>query len=225
MIVHQLFAHIFNNTVQNITVCENYTLADWLVKQIYGSEGFALECTQIPCEIGDICENGHIFRIEAETGKKIEIIPVPNTEQQLSNLSAETEFLKKTLNPTIDIKNCTLDELKEWQIRLSKSELVIYLQEHPLVSDCHGGKIGTYTITEEKQSLFTSKYTAHMALIAAGIEDIMTWNETGKECEAWTDEECIKFISEWNDISTPLVAHQQKIELRIKAAISKEEVL
>ncbi|MEY8338471.1 hypothetical protein AALB16_10690 [Lachnospiraceae bacterium 62-35] len=117
-----------------------------------------------------------------------------------------------------------LDEIKAEKIRLSNELLAVYIKQHPLVTNCHGNKVGTYTITEEKRNMFTSKYTAHIALQAAGIHDIMTWNEAGQPCEPWTDEECIKFIAEWNAISTPLVAYQQETELNIKNAVTKEAI-
>lgn len=118
----------------------------------------------------------------------------------------------------------SLDELKADKIKLSNELLAAYIEQHPLITDCHGNKIGVYTITEEKRNMFTSKYTAHIALQTAGINDIMTWNETGQPCEPWTDEECIQFIAEWNAVSTPLVSYQQETELEIKAADTKKKL-
>ena len=72
--------------------------------------------------------------------------------------------------------------------------------------------------------MFTSKFTAHMFLETAGIEDVMTWNESGQACEIWTNEECLQLIKEWNAISTALVKKQQDVELAIKACKTKEDV-
>lgn len=118
-----------------------------------------------------------------------------------------------------------LDEVKKQRIDLSNSLLASYIQDHPLVTDCHGNKMGTYTITEEKRNMFTSKYTAHMALTASGIEDVMTWNESGQPCEPWTEEECIRFLGEWNAVSAALVSYQQRQELSIRAAETEEAVM
>lgn len=111
----------------------------------------------------------------------------------------------------------SIEEIKAEKIEISRTDLVAYLEKNPLVTDCHDATMKTYTITMEKQSLFTSKYTAHMALLASGVEDVMTWNEQGKSCEPWTDEECIKFIGQWNAITTALVKYQQDMEVAINA--------
>lgn len=118
----------------------------------------------------------------------------------------------------------SIDELKVEKIVESKEKLSAYLENNPLVTDCHDNKIGIYTITEEKRNMFTSKFTAHMALVQAGIEDVMTWNETGKACEVWTDNECIVFIAQWNNITTALVKYQQDVEIEINSCEDIESV-
>lgn len=118
----------------------------------------------------------------------------------------------------------SLEEIKIEKIEKSRNDLATYLENNPLVTDCHSNKTGIYTITEAKQNMFTSKYTAHMTLVASGIEDIMTWNEQGKPCEPWTDEECVAFIGQWSTITTALVKHQQDMEVNINACIDADEV-
>lgn len=132
--------------------------------------------------------------------------------------------INEQINPKIDYENCSLEDLKSYKIAESKTDLASYLECHPLVSTCHGNKKGTYTITEEKRNMFTSKFTAHMFLEMKQIEDVMTWNESGQACEVWTDEECLQLIKEWNAISTALVKKQQDLELEIKACKTKEDV-
>ena len=132
--------------------------------------------------------------------------------------------INEQFNPTIDYDTCSLEDLKSYKIKESKENLASYLESHPLKSTCHGKKEGTYTITEEKRNMFTSKFTAHMFLETAGIEDVMTWNESGQACEIWTNEECLQLIKEWNAISTALVKKQQDVELAIKACETKEDI-
>ena len=93
-----------------------------------------------------------------------------------------------------------------------------------MVSSCHGNTEKIYTVTSEKQSLFTSKYTAHITLLQAGIANDMTWNASGEPCEVWTDEECIQFIAEMNIYVTALVSYQQHIEVEINLCESVEEL-
>ena len=107
---------------------------------------------------------------------------------------------------------------------MSKVNLADYLENNPLYSNCHGGEYKYYSVTEEKQNMFTSKYMAHQLLVAAGLPDVMTWNYTGGACEPWTAEECIQFIAEVNAYVVPLVAKQQHMEIDILAAKTLEEL-
>ena len=52
----------------------------------------------------------------------------------------------------------------------------------------------------------------------------MTWNETGKSCEVWTEAEFLQLVIEIKQYVYPLVSHQQTIEEQINAATSIQEV-
>lgn len=109
-----------------------------------------------------------------------------------------------------------VESRKNEKIAESKTLLAAFLEEHPIISSCHGSIEASYTITEEKQNQFIRKFTSHTIKIQAGIPDTMTWNAAGEECEPWTDEECIQFISEVDAHVTPLVAYQQSLEKMIR---------
>ena len=115
-------------------------------------------------------------------------------------------------------ENSDILEAKKQFILKSKENLAIYLDEHPLKSSCHGGKEQIYTVTLEKQSMFTSKYLAHTILTQCGSTERMTWNAQGQPCEEWLDYECLQFISEMNAYVTPLVSCQQHMEVEIREA-------
>lgn len=121
-------------------------------------------------------------------------------------------------------ENTDLAYNKRRKIYMSKVNLADYLENNPLYSNCHGGEYRYYSVTEEKQNMFTSKYMAHQLLVAAGLPDVMTWNYTGGACEPWTEEECIQFIAEVNAYVVPLVANQQHMEIDILAAKTLEEL-
>ena len=89
MIVHQVFARISEGIVQNVIVCENYELANWLAKQIYGDDAIAIDCLQYPCAAGDIYRDGKLYRKNPETGEETEIEYVPTQEQQVADLIGE----------------------------------------------------------------------------------------------------------------------------------------
>lgn len=147
-------------------------------------------------------------------------------EKAIEDANKETlNQIDKKLNNTIDYETCSLGELKEYQINKTKELLSTYLRTHPLVSTCHANKEGVYTITEEKRNMFTSKFTAHMALVEAGIDDVMMWNESGQVSEPWTTDECILLMKEWDNISSVLVRHQQNLEILIRSCMTKEEII
>lgn len=117
-----------------------------------------------------------------------------------------------------------LNSLKHEKIALSKSMLSDYISAHPLTSNAHGGVSGVYSVTEEKQSLMTSQYISYQAEKAVNSDAVLTWNETGKSCEIWTEEEFLQLIVEIKQYVYPLVSHQQKLEEEIVAATSIQEL-
>lgn len=84
MIVHQIFAQIYEEKVQNIIVCENYTMANWLAQQAYGEDAFAVECTQFACTIGDTYKNGVFYRVI--DGQNTIIYKTPTAEDEVTIL-------------------------------------------------------------------------------------------------------------------------------------------
>lgn len=148
-------------------------------------------------------EGAHLYKYD----KKSKSVVATTTKEQ----SAELDSL--LVSPKIE-------EL----INLSKLMLQQFLEDNPMKSSCHAKEERYYSVTLEKQSMFTSKYTAHVTLLQAGIANDMTWNSTGDPCESWTDEECIQFINEMNSYVTPIVSYQQKLELDIKACKTLTEL-
>ena len=58
MVAHGVYAQIFDETVQNIMVCDDYELANLITRASYGDDGFAVDCLQYPCAIGDRYHDG-----------------------------------------------------------------------------------------------------------------------------------------------------------------------
>lgn len=96
MIVHQVFAQIFEDEVKNIIVCDNYEMANWLARGAYGDEAFAVDCLQYSCGIGDRYHDGIFWRVD-EAGNEIEIPYTPTQEQQVSSLAIAQEEVTETL--------------------------------------------------------------------------------------------------------------------------------
>ena len=142
--------------------------------------------------------------------------------QELKEIYKETDT--SIIIDYIPVTKKTLSKYKQEKILETKKILAEYLENNPLYSDCHGGKFAYYTCTQEKQSQFTSKFTAHQVLVASGIPDVMTWNAQGEMCEEWTDEECVAFTAQLNSYVTSLVSKQQKLEVKINKATTIQEV-
>lgn len=92
MIVHQIFAQIHEEKVQNIIVCDNYEMANWLARATYGDEAFAVDCLQYPCGIGDKYREGFFYRINDDESETV-INYVPTVEQQVPALNAQVSYL------------------------------------------------------------------------------------------------------------------------------------
>lgn len=96
IIVHQVFAQIFNGEIKNIIVCDNYEMANWLARGSYGDEAFAVNCLQYSCGIGDRYHDGLFWTIN-ENGDEVEIAYIPTHEQQISTISTTQDEIMETL--------------------------------------------------------------------------------------------------------------------------------
>ena len=127
----------------------------------------------------------------------------------------------------VEIEEAEYREL-EWakatKVAASKKKLAAYLESHPLSSDVHGGYMGIYSVTEEKQNLMSMNYATYMIKKNAGLDPVLTWNQTGEECEVWTEEEFLMLIVQVEAYIKPLVAAQQHYESAIKKAATLKEV-
>lgn len=155
--------------------------------------------------------------------KPDEITILKNTVSQLDNTVA---VLGSQVNPSIDIDTCTLEELKVWQINLSKKKLEAYLENNPIRSTAHGDAEKTYSITKEKQTLLTQMILVTQLAQQAGEEYQPSWNAQGEPCTYnWTLAELQRLAFEAEAVVRPLVSHQQTMEATINAAETKEAVL
>lgn len=126
--------------------------------------------------------------------------------------------------PTDEEKKQLFQQNKLMKIADSKYMLEAYLENNPLVSTCHNGKEGKYSVTVEKQSLMANNYLTYTIEKQTGVDAKLTWNETGKECEEWTEEEYIQLLLEASAYVKPLVSKQQKYEVLINACTTQDEL-
>lgn len=163
----------------------------------------------------------YLYR-EYEDGKTVELCndniayvepePIPEPEPEPPYVPTEEEL------------KAILEQNKREKILLSKTMLASYLETHPITSAVHGGVEGVYSVTSEKQTLMMSQYMTYQIEKQANPEAKLTWNETGKSCEEWTEEEFVQLILEIKAYVYPLVSYQQTLEEQISACETQEEL-
>lgn len=120
----------------------------------------------------------------------------------------------------------TLDEYKQAKIAQSKEDLASFLATHPLISKAYHNEWHKFNATEEHRNLFVTHYFAHNIKVQTGMfpNDKMSWNITGQECVDWEDSEAVLFTIDMDAYVVPLVHAQQRFELAVNAATTKEEL-
>lgn len=133
--------------------------------------------------------------------------------------------------PELELYEPTPEELerifqqnKTDKISLSKSMLAEFLENNPIHSSAHNGIDGIYSVTNEKQTLMMSQYITYQIEKGVNPNAKLTWNETGKSCEEWTEEEFLQLILEVKTYVYPFVSYQQRIEEEITRCTVQEEL-
>ncbi|MBD5395027.1 MAG: hypothetical protein HDR71_12360 [Lachnospiraceae bacterium] len=124
--------------------------------------------------------------------------------------------------PTEEEMVAIFEQSKKDKILFSKSLLAEYLEEHPLTSSAHGGVEGVYSVTSEKQSLMMSQYMTYQIAKTVDPSAKLTWNETGKSCEEWAEQDFVQLILEIKEYVYPLVSYQQTLEEQINVCTTQE---
>lgn len=140
------------------------------------------------------------------------------------DLEEAVEKLNDKVFPVIDYSSMSLTDFQDIYIQKSKDDLAIYLEQHPITSSAHNNKPGIYSVTKDKQDLMASNYLSYTLEKTTNPEAEITWNETGKECEVWTEEEFVQLIIEIKNYVKPLVSHQQEIETEIRSLNDKSAI-
>lgn len=126
--------------------------------------------------------------------------------------------------PTEEELAALLAQNKRMRISESKQMLAEYLENHPITSSAHGGEEKVYSVTQEKQTLMMSQYMTYQIEKTVNPDAKLTWNETGKSCEEWTEAEFLQLILEVKAYVYPLVSYQQGIEEAINACLTQESL-
>lgn len=157
-------------------------------------------------------ENGVQFSNDGST-----YIP-PEPSLELPDISLEP------YEPTPEEIEARFQQNKNIKIALSKKLLAEYLENNPIHSFAHNNVEGVYSVTNDKQTLMMSQYMTYQMEKAVNPNAKLTWNETGKSCEEWTEEEFLQLVLEIKAYVYPLVSYQQHIEENITHCSTQEEL-
>lgn len=92
MVAHEVFAMIFDETVQNVVV-GHYEETNRVARCVYGDDAFAVDCTQYPCEIGDKYIDGIFYKSDGITP----IDRLPTDKEEIQQLKADNAQLTVAL--------------------------------------------------------------------------------------------------------------------------------
>lgn len=136
---------------------------------------------------------------------------------------ASNYYTKPTQFTDEQIQEMLFQDKKE-KISQSKVALSIFLEKNPLISFAHNETEGVYSVTPEKQSLMSNQYMTYQIEKQINPDAKLTWNESGKECEVWTEQEFLQLIAEVKAYVYPLVSYQQSLETQIMNCTTQEEL-
>ena len=111
---------------------------------------------------------------------------------------------------------------KRNKINLSKELLESYLADNPISSTAHNNAEGIYSVTKDKQTLMMSQYMTYQIEKAVNPNAQLTWNEAGKSCEEWTEQEFMQLVLEIKAYVSPLISYQQTVEEQISACTTQD---
>ncbi|MFR6220483.1 MAG: hypothetical protein ACLUKO_27840, partial [Enterocloster bolteae] len=89
MVAHTIYAIIWEDTIRNITPCDDYELANRLARASHGNNAYAVECTQYSCKIGGRYVGGKFYEEDGVTRVRY----IPTMEQQVEQLRQENAEL------------------------------------------------------------------------------------------------------------------------------------
>lgn len=92
MVAHEVFAMIFDETVQNVVV-GHYEEVNRVARCVYGDDAFAVDCMQYPCEIVDKYINGVFYKADGVTP----IDRLPTDKEEIQQLKADNAELTLAL--------------------------------------------------------------------------------------------------------------------------------
>lgn len=169
-----------------------------------------------------IHNDNEIEDFSKHTTKYNVLTDIPNGIMYSDNGTVETDD-NMIVIPSIS-ETEILAEAKKDRVEESKKMLENFFTNHPLISSCHNNTPAYYTVTLDKQQQMANQYMTYQMEKALNPDAVITWNESGEECEPWTEEEFIQLVLEAKAYVYPAVSYQQSTEKAIINCQTLEEL-
>lgn len=148
-------------------------------------------------------------------------------------INDRAEFYEEIIDENYIFEERTVEErpkddlikLKEELIKLSKQKVVDFINENPLFSKAKYKEGRYYNVDNEHQTRIANQLTLYQMNLIAGLKFQLTWNDVGNVAENWNFIELLNLSNEMRDYVEAIVNKQREIELLIKNASTKEELL
>lgn len=159
----------------------------------------------------NITNESDIEKYDSTNWFVMELAQLTTTDKELRKLVGKKAYDKSYMSVT---------EYKDYLITKSKENLATFLDKVTMPFENENFKV-----TQEKQNLFMSKFTAQLAIADSEQDTKMIWNASGvTESQERNYDWCIRFIKAINDFVNPLVTEQRVFEDTVKGCATKQEL-
>ena len=100
-----------------------------------------------------------------------------------------------------------------------------FINENPLFSKAKHKEGRYYNVDNEHQTRLANQLTLYQMNLIAGLRLQLTWNDVGNVAENWNFIELLNLSNEMRNYVEAIANRQREIELLIKNASTKEELL
>ncbi len=221
----------------------DYSSYKTLYREIKGGAQFSDDGSIYDPAVEVVFQPGTGGKLEGDTSQHVDDYadlsvpsPVPEENYKFTGWNPEvpksgkidkniTFYAVFTYEPTEEEKAAEFEQRKKARIAESKLLLEEYLEGHPITSTAHGDREGVYSVTNDKQDLMTRQYMTYQIEKAIDPSSAkLRWNESGKSCQDWQEDEFLQLVLEIKAYVYPYVSYQQMIEEEVAVCTTQEEL-
>lgn len=203
------------SSAKYVATFENYT--DVISKAVEKVEVLIEKTEEIP----SIDENGAEITTTITTTEPQEIDLIVVTLKHEDPTKVIVEKLNQQINPTIDVVNCTLDELKKYRQAKNKEAMNDYFRKNPLL---HTDGL-YYGVEDEDRREMSEEFMGYTLEAELDPNAVLEWHSKGSACTPRTQSEFSSIAIAIRNYTKPHFRQMQQIKENIFSASTKEDVL